>query len=122
MGRCLGTWCWSSSCYKCTPQWRVPLRSVYPLKGLHTSFCTGPPIGAEATLHSDSIQRVIVDSDRRMLVTVMSIGGADDERNLLGDGDLAAAVRHDGGHEPTLSSKHFNFRKPNQLELSRQES
>ena len=100
----------------------MPLRSVYPLKGPHTSFCTGPPIGSEATLHSDSIQRVIVDSDRRVLVTVMSIGGADDERNLLGDGDLAAAGRHDGGHEPTLSSKHFNFRKPNQLELSRQES
>ena len=67
----------------------MPLRSVYPLKGPHTSFCTGPPIGAEATLHSDSIQRVIVDSDRRVLVlvTVMSICGADDGRNPLGDDD-----------------------------------
>ena len=45
----------------------MSLRSVYPLKGLHTSFCTGPPIGAETTL------RVIVDSDRRVLVLVTVI-------------------------------------------------
>ena len=51
----------------------------------------------------------------------MSIGGAGDERNLLGDGVLAAADRHDRGHEP-ISSDQFYFRKQNQLELSRQDS
>ena len=76
----------------------------------------------EATLHRDSILRV--DSGRRVLVLValMSVNGNNDARNLLGDDDLIAAVRHDGGHEQMSASKQFYFRKPNQLELSRQES
>ena len=57
-----------------------------------------------------------------VLAASVSLRGADDGRNLLGDGDLAAADRHDGGHEPTSASRQFYFRKPNQLELSRQES
>ena len=60
----------------------------------------------EATLHRDSIPRVIVDSGRRVLVLVasMSIDGVGDGRNLIGDGDFAAADRHDDGHEPTSAS------------------
>ena len=97
--------------------WRLLLRRVHTRHSARVN-----PL--QATLHRDSILLVIVDSGRRVLVLVASIliGGAGDGRDLLGDGDLAAADRHDGGHEPISTSKHFYFRKPNQLELSRQDS
>ena len=45
-----------------------------------------------------------------VLVSMMSVGGDGDGRNLLGDDGLVAADRHDGGHEPTSASEQFYFK------------
>ena len=78
-------------------------------------------------MHRDFIPRVIVESGRNVLalLVLMSIGGDGCDgggRNLFSDGDLAAADRHDDGHEPLPASEQFYFRKLNQLELSGQDS
>ena len=94
-------------------------------QGPHTSFRPGQPIAGDIASGFHSA------GHRRFWSSSVGVGRVDidwwcwtagDGRNLLGDNFLAAADRHDGGHEPISTSKHFYFRKPNQLELSRQDS